>query len=219
MTKNRFDLLSNSCLPYFGKMTASATHELKNALAIINENAGLLDDLVELSKRNSSPLSQERIQRIASALKTQVLRADDTLKKLNRFSHSVDKDVQMVDIMETALFVVTISSRLLDMKNLSITFTEPEDPIVVETHLFLLQTLLWKAIETCSTLSDGQKTLNIELTSSPAPSIWFPVTESNLTAENILSSKPDLLLMKQLQISLQFDPEKYVFGLVWPNQH
>jgi len=32
-------------LQFFGKMTASISHEIKNVLAIINENAGLLEDL------------------------------------------------------------------------------------------------------------------------------------------------------------------------------
>ena len=31
-------------LQFFGKMTASISHEIKNVMAIINESAGLLDD-------------------------------------------------------------------------------------------------------------------------------------------------------------------------------
>ena len=32
-------------IQFFGKMAASISHEIKNVLAIINENAGLLEDI------------------------------------------------------------------------------------------------------------------------------------------------------------------------------
>ena len=38
-------------LRFFGTMTASISHELKNALSIINEGAGLLEDLAAMSAR------------------------------------------------------------------------------------------------------------------------------------------------------------------------
>ena len=38
-------------LRFFGKITASVTHEIKNALATINENAGLMTDYIEMAAR------------------------------------------------------------------------------------------------------------------------------------------------------------------------
>ena len=68
---------------FFGKMTASATHELKNTLAIINENAGLLEDLSMIAQSGNS-LSSERVHDISKRVSRQVKRADVILKRLNR---------------------------------------------------------------------------------------------------------------------------------------
>jgi hypothetical protein len=40
-----WELLGETGLQFFGKMSASISHEIKNVMAIINENAGLLEDL------------------------------------------------------------------------------------------------------------------------------------------------------------------------------
>ena len=38
-------------LQFFGKVSASIAHEIKNVLAIINENAGLLEDLTFAARK------------------------------------------------------------------------------------------------------------------------------------------------------------------------
>ena len=48
MNRNR---VQDGGLFFFGKMSASISHELKNVLAIINENAGLAEDLMPWPKR------------------------------------------------------------------------------------------------------------------------------------------------------------------------
>ena len=45
----KLETAAETGLQFFGKMTASISHEIKNVLAIINENAGLLEDLALLS--------------------------------------------------------------------------------------------------------------------------------------------------------------------------
>ena len=40
-------------LQFFGEITASNSHEIKNILAIINENAGLLEDLALMYDRGA----------------------------------------------------------------------------------------------------------------------------------------------------------------------
>ena len=41
----------NESLRFFGKMNASISHELRNALAVINENAGLIKDLMIMTEK------------------------------------------------------------------------------------------------------------------------------------------------------------------------
>ena len=63
MEKNE-NMLADAGMKFFGKMTASATHEIKNALAIINESAGLLEDLSIMASKDH-PLSPIRIKDIS----------------------------------------------------------------------------------------------------------------------------------------------------------
>ena len=70
-----WDIMATEGLQFFGKMTASISHEIKNTLAIMNENAGLLEDLSILAERGR-PLDLERVKRIAGQVTKQIHRAD-----------------------------------------------------------------------------------------------------------------------------------------------
>ena len=54
-------------LRFFGTMSAANAHEIKNALAVINENAGLLEDLVAMVPKGI-PLDPERLAALRQAL-------------------------------------------------------------------------------------------------------------------------------------------------------
>lgn len=59
---NNTDSAVRTYVDFIARMTVS--HELKNVLAIVNENAGLLDDLLLLAAKGK-PLNPERLQRLA----------------------------------------------------------------------------------------------------------------------------------------------------------
>jgi len=44
---------------FMGRITASATHDMKNVLAIIKESAGLMEDLIALHKDLPAPLQEK----------------------------------------------------------------------------------------------------------------------------------------------------------------
>jgi light-regulated signal transduction histidine kinase (bacteriophytochrome) len=212
-------LLAENCLKYFGKMTASATHELKNYFAIINENAGLLDDLVELSERNGTPLSNDRIKQTAKTLVSQVRRADHTLKNLNRFSHIVDRDIQQIDLCETVKFTVLTASRLLEMMGVSVLVNASKEPVIIDTQVFFLKTLLWRGIETACRYAGDSKKIAIEITQAPCPVVWFVLSDPAAGTHSFLSSTADILLIEHLGIMRTQDPDKYRFGLIWPDSN
>ena len=79
------EAIGKTGLKFFGGVVASISHEIKNRLAIINENAGLLEDLVLMSERGME-IDSERLKRLADSLKNQVSTADGIIKKMNQFS-------------------------------------------------------------------------------------------------------------------------------------
>ena len=141
---------------FFGKMSASATHEIKNTLAIINENIGLMDDLSMMAQ--DGMLSCEQINRISKNIKNQVQRSNYILQKLNKFSHSVDLSSQMIDLEKTIRFTLDLASRLIDMYEVEIEVTPAPCSMGIKANQFFLENMIWKAVETaCKGASQEKK--------------------------------------------------------------
>ena len=66
----QWEMIAPEGFRFFGKMSASISHEIKNALAIINENAGLLEDLTLLAEQGR-PTDPERLKKLAGSIITQ----------------------------------------------------------------------------------------------------------------------------------------------------
>jgi len=208
--------VSRSGMRFFGRMSASATHEIKNCLAIINESAGLLEDLSMMAEKKP-PLSLARVNDISQRVTRQVKRADLVVRKLNRFSHSVDRQTQMADLEETVCFVLDLASRLIEMQGVVIKVTSPLSRIMVDTNLFYLENMIWKAIETACFAVEKKKQVMISFgTDADVPSIWFSMdlTKDNLM-DGLFGSKEDKDLITHLNISIEKNETNNGFGLLW----
>ncbi len=136
---------SEQGIEFFGRMTASISHEIKNALAIVNENAGLLGDLALLMDKGR-PLSPERLTTLAGNIRRQVQRADDIIRRLNRFAHSAHEPAASVDLGEVLAFTLALAERLATMKGITLSLAAGE-PVTVEVRPFVLENLLWLCLE------------------------------------------------------------------------
>jgi signal transduction histidine kinase len=140
-------------------MTASISHEIKNALAIINENAGLLGDLVALSEKGR-PLEPERLKTISDNIRRRVQSADDIMRRLNRFAHSVHGPVVTIGIREVIESTIALSGRLANMKGVTFDIA-PDAAIQVETIPFILENMLWVCLKHIYQQTEGKQHINI----------------------------------------------------------
>jgi C4-dicarboxylate-specific signal transduction histidine kinase len=140
--KDKMDLIGRTGLKFFGTMTASISHDIKNVLAIMNENAGLIKDLTFMSKKGA-PLDLEKVEGLATRFEQQIRRADDIVKGLNQFAHCVDAEEKPVEVGEAMALVLSLATRFIAMKNLVIGFTPPADSCRINANPFLLDNLLW----------------------------------------------------------------------------
>ena len=140
------NVVGESALQFFGKMSASISHEINNVLAIINENAGLLEDITLMEERGV-PLDPEKLKKISTKVMEQVKRANGITQNMNRFAHSVDETIKRVDIADTLKFMISLSSRLSDMKRVSFTIDSGSDRIEIATNPFLLQNIIWLCLD------------------------------------------------------------------------
>ena len=140
-------------IDFFARMTASVSHELKNVLAIINENAGLLEDLLLMAERGR-PLSPERLQRLAVNVKGQVDRGDAIICRLNRFAHTVYDPVGLVDLREMCELVAALTARLAAMQEVKVQVM-PVEKVNAEVHPFFLANALWLLLKHIFPLVQG----------------------------------------------------------------
>jgi hypothetical protein len=73
-----------------GRLAASATHELQNALAVIRESAGLMQDLVSLCGEGLP--HRDRLCTMLALIQEQVARGGDLAWNLNRLAHAWEED-------------------------------------------------------------------------------------------------------------------------------
>jgi C4-dicarboxylate-specific signal transduction histidine kinase len=130
---------------FSGEMTASATHEIKNSLAVIKENAGLLEDLARMVDKGM-PLLPEKIIALGQRITKHVGLANKIVTNINQLAHSTDRFETSVNIVETLEFLKTITSRLTFNRGVKIHLTSTGKDLVLVTSPFLLKQLVWKCI-------------------------------------------------------------------------
>jgi signal transduction histidine kinase len=157
-----FETLSEEGFQFFGRVTASVTHEIKNALAVIRENAGLMEDLVSMGERKGE-LDPARILSLAGKIGKQAMKADGIVQNVNRFAHSLDEPVADLDLAETLELLAALSGRIAAMHGIALETRVPDVPVRVKTRPVFVETLLWACLEHAMGAAGSQKRLGILL--------------------------------------------------------
>lgn len=135
--KVEFDPLGEAGLNFFGRMSASISHELKNALAIIRENAGLLNDYTGMIAKGM-PIDTERFKTVAARIDGQTRRANEIIKNLNQFAHTVDTPNRSVDLNEMIALLVALCQRTANMRQVTLVARPADTPVPITTSPFVL---------------------------------------------------------------------------------
>ena len=156
------DHIGEQELQYFGKVSASVSHELKNVLAILNENAGLLQDFAAMTAQGQA-LDPERIQRLAGTMLEQINRGDEIIKRMNRFAHSADNNRATVDVNELVTLVVELFGRTATNRGVKVEVKAPPTTVNINTDPFALETLLGNLLYRITEAVPDIRLLNLEL--------------------------------------------------------
>lgn len=140
---------------FFSEIATSATHDMKNFLAIINENAGLLEDLAQGD--HPPGLDPERVKGVTGKMKSQIQRTDHVLKKLNRFSRDLAPVSAVIDLETTLCLVIDLSAGIIRNHAAQVKVISPNTRVYVDSPPFLLNLLIFRAIQTCLGAADGNK--------------------------------------------------------------
>lgn len=150
------------CVEVYNKISATVSHEIKNTLSIINENAGLLNDLAMMAGEDGGvPTGQ--VDGATATIAKQVKRANTIMLNLNRFSHSGDTPVSQANLQEILQLMVALTSRKAASKSVTASIHCP-DYITITTCLLPLEALLFFVLDNLYDIACGGATLCIEAT-------------------------------------------------------
>jgi signal transduction histidine kinase len=150
---------------FFGKVVASISHEIKNVMAIINEKAGLLQDLTLMAQKGMT-LDINRVQTIADDMRMQIRRGDTIVKNMNKFAHSVDEELQEVVLNDLTGLMTIISGRFASGFGATLNFKPAQTGFTVRTRPFLLEFILWDCIKIALERCGEDKTITIAVEKS-----------------------------------------------------
>lgn len=205
-------------LRFFGTMTASISHELKNALSIINEGAGLLEDLAAMSARGMA-LDPARLVPLGEKIRRQVQRADLFIKRLNRFAHTIDVPRGAVDLEQMLRQACELAERFAAMREMVLEVAPPPDPVCVTSAPFLLQNVLWLCLDVAMQSIDAGQQLRLEAEKTdagaririgtPSGPAW-PARGAELTGGRLTA------LLEKLGADILFDEQKRQIAIDLP---
>ncbi|MEW6667024.1 MAG: sensor histidine kinase [Thermodesulfobacteriota bacterium] len=164
---DRLAVIAENGLQFFGKVSASLSHEIRNVLATLYENAGLLEDLVLMAEKGR-PLDPNRIKDLAGRLKAQVRRGKEIAENMNRFAHSAEEPVASVNLNELLGLVTSLAQRMATMRGVTLRTENPGGTGAVRADPFLLENLIWVCLDLGTRASLQEKTLTVVLDAAEA---------------------------------------------------
>ena len=204
----QWDIIGEAGLQFFGKMSASLSHEMKNVLATMNENAGLIQDYTSMVQ-NGKPLDAERVKTLAGKIRGQVQRADNIVKNLNRLAHSVDEYSTHTDIGELMTFLVSLCGRIASARGISIELQPAPVPVTISTNPFFLKNLVWLCLDFAMTMAGENKSIGIFVENKEKGALIRLAGLEGLAqaSESPFPGKKEQALLDALEADSETDPE------------
>ncbi|MDL1958109.1 MAG: hypothetical protein LWX01_02920 [Deltaproteobacteria bacterium] len=156
----QWDILGEEALQFFGKMSASISHEIKNVLAVVNENAGLIQDYISMHERGI-PIDPEQLKSVSQMITKQVRRADTIMRNMSKFAHSTDQLVKMESLDDILDVVTNLANRFATMREITLEKMPSEGPVKIKANPFFLENLIWLCLEFAMDAVGPEKTVRL----------------------------------------------------------
>ncbi|MCF8094079.1 MAG: hypothetical protein K9J79_01835 [Desulfobacteraceae bacterium] len=145
-------------LAFYGRMTANLTHEFKNILAIIQESAGLMEDIMAVAPLSKEKY-QERFNNSMTTIKNQLQRGMQLATRFNKFAHAPDHASDELDLGETVEHFCTLTERFARLKHISLEADTRE--IKLTTNPLLLYMALFYSLDSCLSVLPAKSSISM----------------------------------------------------------
>ncbi|MCB2187300.1 MAG: hypothetical protein KQJ78_12835 [Deltaproteobacteria bacterium] len=152
--------VGREALVFFSRITASCTHELKNCLAVMNEQGNLLLELMEAAS-DGREVPQSKLTDKARRLVARVEETDRIIRRLNSFSHLADEDVAGLEAGGLLDLMVAMYRRLAQLAGVTLDLREGGEPLPLLANPYLLGQALFACLEQAAGACGPGSTLTV----------------------------------------------------------
>ncbi|HHE46556.1 MAG TPA: two-component sensor histidine kinase, partial [Bacteroidetes bacterium] len=136
-----------------GRMAGSVAHEINNPLAIINEKAGLLKDMVDFTEDFTQ---KEKVLTLVDSILNSVNRCSQVTHRLLGFAKRMDIRSELIDLERLMREVVGFMGNDAINRNISVNYDIPETIPHIESDRGLLQQIFLNIINNAfAAVEDG----------------------------------------------------------------
>ena len=206
-------------LQFFGQMNASISHEIRNVLAVINENAGLMKDLLYMADKGG-PIDLSRIMTLTGKVLDQVNRANGIVGNMNRFAHSIDNIFAHVDLVDCLGFVAVLSSRFAAIKGVILELAPDQESVEIHSSPFLLQNLFYLCIDYAMRSAGKEKkvVMTVKKAGGGAEILFHGLEASQEASGEGISGRVIKDLLERLGAKIELNPAKGNILIVLPEK-
>jgi hypothetical protein len=139
-------IVCKEILQYFETMIPSHSHEAKNVLAVINENAGLMEDYILMAQKGKS-LNLERLGSLTATIRKQVVRLNGLVTNVRQAAEGIDNNTQEICLVNHARQVSELLSKKAAIRSIRFIVCAREEPILIHARPVLLLHMLWVCLD------------------------------------------------------------------------
>ena len=162
---NAKDGFGYDSMAFFGRVNASISHELKNVMAIVSETAGLLGDLADMAS-SENPISPAMLKDCTDSIMEEIQRGFFVIRQMNRFSHSIDKPAESVNLPDVIDLAINLAGYLRSAGK-AILNTREGAAFTVQTCPFLLQAIVYQTLVYAYTNAGSSVQVSISILPQP----------------------------------------------------
>lgn len=177
-------------LQYFKTMLPSFSHEAKNALAVINENAGLMSDYILMAQKGKT-LDLERLSSLSTTIRKQVARLNTLITDVRQTAHGVDNNNQTVCLVQHTRQVSELLSTKAAMRSIQFNVSAMEEPILIHTRPVLLLHIMWTCLDYAMQTGEQGRHIGLSLEKRGENALVLISGIDKLKPESITAIMPD----------------------------
>jgi signal transduction histidine kinase len=149
---------------FFGDVIAGLSHELSNVFNIINEIAGLQQDIVRGAQPRGAA-AEDRLTELAGRIKAQVERGETFNQLLHSLAHSVDDANIAFDLGDTLELAGSLAARRARLARVELVVHRPKSPVTLVGDPFALLLTIFGSIGAAVGAADSKR--RVEVSAAP----------------------------------------------------